>query len=258
MDGNQQITSTQNPHFKRWISLRDSKGMTRHQQCLVSGEKIIHEILSHHPSLGHEFLYSAKIAHKQELPAHIKAYQLAGDLLRSLDTAGTSFPLLICHLKDCASTSLEAPPEGLEVLCPLGDPLNLGAVIRSCAAFGVQKLILLEEAAHPFHPRTIRSSSGAVFNIHIVQGPSIQALTCPDICQWIVAMNLTGQSLTTWQWPQDIRILVGEEGLGLPTGSFPATLTIPQCQNADSLNAAVATSIALYSYRQQFPLPNLE
>ena len=257
MERRQRITSRHNPHFKRWLSLCETKGMTRHQQCLVSGEKIIREILTHHPSLCHEFLHSPKTTHREKFPAHIKSYQLSGELFRTLDIAGTSFPILTCHLKEYSSTTLETPPEGLEVLCPLGNPMNLGTVIRSCTAFGVQTLILLEEAAHPFHPKTIRASSGAAFNQHMVQGPSITDLRSPEISQWIVSLGMKGECLTTWQWPKNIRILVGEEGLGLPEGSFQKTFTIPQSQGVDSLNASIAMSIALFTYRQQFPLSKL-
>ena len=228
--------------------------MTRHQQCLVSGEKIIREMLTRHSSLCHEFLYSPKTFHQLELPAHVKSFQLPGDLFRTIDMTGTSFPLLVCHTKDISSTTLTTPPEGLEVLCPLGDPSNLGTVIRSCLAFGVDTLILLQEAAHPFHPKAIRASSGSVFRQRMVHGPSIQDLTRPEINQGVVSLDIKGESLTTWQWPRNIQLLVGEEGQGVPEGPFQHILTIPQTQETDSLNAAIATSIALFAYRQQFPL----
>ncbi|MGB0911655.1 MAG: TrmH family RNA methyltransferase [Nitrospirales bacterium] len=248
------ITSRQNLHYKRWMSLRESKGMTRHQQCLVSGEKIIREMLTRHSSLCHELLYSPKTSHQHELPSHIKTFQLPVELFRTIDMTGASFPLLVCHTKDILSITLTTPPKGLEVLCPLGDPNNLGTVIRSCLAFGVNTLILLQEAAHPFHPKTIRASSGSVFNQCLAHGPSIQDLTRPEINTWITSLDMKGESLSTWQWSRNMRLLVGEEGLGIPQETFRHTLTIPQTQETDSLNAAIATSIALFSYRQQFPL----
>ncbi len=249
------ITSPQNPHFKRWMSLCETKGIMRHQQCLVGGEKIVRETLQHHSSLCQELLCSPKTAWQQDLPSHVQSFQLSGELLHKIDITGTSFPLLVCHLTPYASAALDTPPEGLEVLCPLGDPLNLGTVIRSCVAFAVDKLILLEEAAHPFHPKTIRASSGAVFNQLLCKGPRMSELTQYESNSWVASLDLKGENLSTWAWPKNIRLLIGEEGLGLPQGQHQQRLMIPQTKALESLNAATAMGIALFAYRQQFPLP---
>ncbi|GJL66577.1 MAG: hypothetical protein NPIRA05_15480 [Nitrospirales bacterium] len=182
------------------------------------------------------------------------AFELTDALFHKIDTIGTSCPLLICQTPKVLSADLSASPEGLEVLCPLGNPMNLGAVIRSCSAFDVQKLILLEEAANPFHPKAIRASSGAVFHQPLYEGPEIRDLTRHELRRWVVSLDLKGKNLSTWQWPKHVRLLVGEEGLGLPDNTFQHTLMIPQSHAIDSLNAAMATSIALFAYRQQFPL----
>ena len=248
------LTSPQNVHFRRWMSLLERKGIKKHRQCLVLGEKIILEMLGQHPTRCHEYLYPSNTQDLPELPEHVNSYRLTHELFRKIDGAGTFYPILVCQTSEYSAISLSTPPEGLEVLCPLGDPVNLGAVIRSCSAFGVQKLILLQEAANPFHPKAIRSSSGAVFNQTMFEGPGIADLTHHEKSKWIVSLDLRGESLATWQWPQNIRLLIGEEGLGLPKRKFKQTLTIPQTKGIDSFNAAIAASIALFAYRQQFPL----
>ncbi|GJL64887.1 MAG: hypothetical protein NPIRA04_35410 [Nitrospirales bacterium] len=221
---------------------------------MVSGKKIVLETLTRHPTFCQELLYSPKTPDPPKLPRHVMAFELAEALFQKIDTVGTAFPLLICQTPKISSADLSAPPEGLEVLCPLGNPMNLGIVIRSCSAFGVQKLILLQEAANPFHPKAIRSSSGAVFNLLIEEGPEIQNLTDHELHRWVVSLDLKGRNLSTWEWPQHVRLLIGEEGLGLPDVTFPHTLMIPQTNTVDSLNAATAASIALFAYRRQFPL----
>ena len=146
---------------------------------------------------------------------------------------------------------LTQPPIGLEILCPIGDPGNMGALLRSCRAFGVRTVILLREAVHPFHPKVIRASSGAVFVQSLNQGCSITELHQPEILKWIHALDMDGEDVSTISWPQHVRLLLGEEGIGIPSFQFQQRLSIPQFHVSIPLNATVASSIALHSYRQQ-------
>ena len=238
------ISSAQNVNFKRWIALHESKGLKKYRQCLVLGKRIVQEILIQHTSHCQELLISSKSGDHPEVPHHLHTYRLADSLFQHLDVTGTASPILVCEFPQWPSVDLSLPPDGLEVLCPLGDPSNLGTLIRSCLAFDVRKLILLREAAHPFHPKAIRASSGMVFDQALYTGPSITGLLNPDISRWIVALDPEGKSLSHWNWPQNARLLVGEEGLGLPKGTYQQTLSIPQAKGLDSLNAATAMSIA--------------
>jgi TrmH family RNA methyltransferase len=143
----------------------------------------------------------------------------------------------------------ESPTEGLEVLAGLGEPSNLGALIRNCEAFGAS-LVLLKECAFPFHPKVIRASSGSVFRVKITQGPSIL-----DLKENLIALDKEGLNIKDFAWPQNARLLVGEEGRGIPEGLKSSTnIQIPMSGRVESLNAVAATSIALFHYRLRHPL----
>ena len=249
------VTSSRNAHCKRWVTLHEAKGIKQHQQCLVSGKKLVQEILTQYPELCLELIHPhAQSTRFVKTTSDIAQYQLSLDLFQKLDLLGTNFPLLICHTPPITSADLTIPPTGIEVLCPIGDPNNLGALIRSCCAFDISKVILLKEAAHPFHPRSIRSSSGTMFHQAMYWGTGITDLKSAQLLRWITALDLKGQKMSKYKWPKDVRLLIGEEGLGIPDFPFKKTLTIPQAKNANSLNATTAASIALFSYRQQHPL----
>jgi len=115
-------------------------------------------------------------------------------------------------------------------------------------------VILLKEAASPFHPKSIRSASGAVLNITFANGPSIQDLHDDKFLSTTVALDVSGKDVTTFRWSKNVRILIGGEGQGLPGGGFPQTAAIPMVKGMHSLNAVVAASIAMYAYRLQHPL----
>ncbi len=247
----QLISSRHNPQFKRWSSLLDSQGVKAHQQCLVSGEKILKEMTQSHENALCEILLPQTQRIGEESLAKSTSFVLSKELFQDLDVFGTKQPLAVFTTTSIPHVDLAQPPLGLEILCPIGDPGNLGALLRSCRAFGVRTVILLQEAVHPFHPKVIRASSGAVFAQPLSQSGSITELHSPEILQWISALDMDGENISTISWPKHMRMLVGEEGVGLPSFSFPRRFRIPQIHPSIPLNAMVASSIALHAYRQQ-------
>ena len=145
----------------------------------------------------------------------------------------------------------EDEPADMLLLVPFQDPANVGAVIRSAAAFGVECAVLLEEAANPFHPKSIRAAGPHVFTIGWRRGPSIRALN--NIGRPVVALAAGGADIETITLPERFALLPGLEGPGVPdTVSADITVAITMAPHVESLNAAVAVSIALYRlYRRR-------
>ena len=246
------IRSSQNAHVKRWVALQDARGIQRFQQCLVLGRKVVRETLVQHPAQCLELIRCARTPVPFPIPRHVNAYALPTPLFEKIDLFGTEAPILVCRVPPVPSADLKAEPQGLEILCPLGDPANVGALIRTAVAMGVKRVILLQESAHPCHPKAIRAASGTTFKVSLGQGPSIRALPAP--ATW-VTLAVQGERLPGFQWPKDIRLLVGEEGPGLPIPSGQR-LAVPMMDSVESLNAVVAVGMALYAYRVQHPLTN--
>ncbi len=133
------------------------------------------------------------------------------------------------------------------------NPANLGACLRSAAAFGVKNVICLKEAASPYHPRTVRGSMGLVFDLNITKGPSIRELAKtlaenPELTKRLVALDMDGTELSKFKWPKDALILIGEEGAGVPESFAGERVRIPMQSGVESLNAAVSAGIALYDW----------
>lgn len=172
--------------------------------------------------------------------------------------------------------------DGLTLVLPLGDPANLGALLRSAVAFGVKRVVLLREATHPFHPKAIRAGSGAQFDLEFFLGPSLTELAeiysthtatfspaaiTPSLTP-LITLDMGGTPINHFTWPKQALLLVGEEGPGLPASLRKSTdystansianstansqiqvISIPKADAIESLNAMVAASIALsHSY----------
>ncbi|MGQ9365539.1 TrmH family RNA methyltransferase [Azospirillum sp. ST 5-10] len=242
------IESPQNPRFKLWESLLESRGLKKHGQFLLAGLKTVPEALARHPDR-----FTAVLSDAPErlagwpLPAGLEVVQLAPALFRRLDAAGTGFPLLLGRVPAMPAADLARPPQGLELVCALSDPSNLGALLRSAAAFGVRRVVLLEESAHPFHPKCLRAAANAQFALTLLRGPRWPALN--DAAGPLVALDGGGADLTRFAWPADLRLVLGEEGQGVPAGLPALRLAVPTTGAVESLNATVAASVALFAWR---------
>lgn len=243
------IESPQNPQFKRWKSLLEGRGIKKHQQFLHAGRKTVPEALRHYPARFQAILFQEEAQLTGwPLPPGLQRYQLGRALFAELDIIGTKAPLLVGNLPELATADLTAPPRGLELVCALGNPDNLGALLRSAAAFGVSRVILLPQAAQPFHPRALRAGANAQFELELLQGPEWQALA--SAAGPLVALDARGEPLSAFAWPRGLRLVLGEEGQGLPSSLALHRLSIPTTGHVESLNATVAASLALFAYFQ--------
>ena len=133
------------------------------------------------------------------------------------------------------------------VIVPWGiqDPGNLGAILRSAAAFGFQEALLGPGCVDPFSPKALRGSMGAAFLLAI-RRPECLLL---DGGKWFALHGGKGAlRLDEAELQEPVRILVGNEGHGWKDMDLPPEvryLAIP-IQGMESLNAAVAAGIACY------------
>ncbi|WP_188261960.1 TrmH family RNA methyltransferase [Azospirillum tabaci] len=241
------IESLQNPQFKLWESLLESRGLKKQGKFLLAGLKTVPEALARWPERFSTLLVTDPAqAEGWRLPTGLEVVQLAPALFRTLDTPGTGFPLLVGTVPDTPSIDLSQPPQGLELVCALGDPNNLGALLRSAAAFGARRVILLDGAAHPYHPKCLRAASNAQFELTLLRGGRWEDVT--RAAGPLVALDAGGADMAAYRWPRDVRLVLGEEGQGIPAALPVQRLSIPTTGAVESLNATVAASVALFSH----------
>lgn len=242
------IDATSNPQYKIWLSLIENSGIKKNGLCLISGRKIVPELLKSRQGIVALLTPSPEALKDLNWPSTTHVFQLKKDLFNSLDVSGTRFPLIVARTPRAATAEIEEPPLGLELVLALSDPNNLGAVIRSAEAFQVKKIILLKECANPFLPKVLRASSGSSFRVPIAFGPSILSIS-KKAASMMLGLDRKGDTLSDFKWPENCRILLGEEGQGLPKDLLLGTsLSIPMAPRMDSLNATVAASIVMYKY----------
>ena len=138
----------------------------------------------------------------------------------------------------------------------LQDPGNVGTVLRTADAFGVDLVVLLEGCADLYAPKTVRASMGAVFRQAAVR---MDAEAFVSFCReknlplWGAALTDTARDLRSV--PLDpAAVLIGSEGHGLSRELLRACdgeIIIPMSGEAESLNAAVAAAIVMWEMQRR-------
>jgi tRNA G18 (ribose-2'-O)-methylase SpoU len=150
-----------------------------------------------------------------------------------------------------------APQPCLLAVCPeLHDPTNLGTLIRTALALGVDALLLGNSCADPLSRRVIRVSMGATLHLPLVQLESLdqQLLRLRDEFQielCATVLDATAEPLERFSRLPRTAVLFGSEGHGLSAeivSLCQRRVTIPMPPSTDSLNAAVAAGIFLYHF----------
>jgi TrmH family RNA methyltransferase len=136
------------------------------------------------------------------------------------------------------------------------DPGNVGAILRSAAAFRVSSVAIGPATADPFSPKAVRASMGAVFTVPVARADDIAALPGTKIALVTRASRPLAEALHRCPTPRDknATLLIGAERDGLPEDvieAADATAHIPIA--TDSLNAAMAATIALYEVTRMAP-----
>jgi RNA methyltransferase, TrmH family len=249
------ITSDSNPQYRRWLELKSSSGIKEHGLYLTSGLKLVPEFLLQRPQeiaaviVPENKSWPEAWPDFQRVQEDFHVFQLSHPLFKELDELGTHAPLLLMKPPLIQPFDLDQPASGRELLVALQDPNNLGALIRVALAFQVNKVILLQESANPFLPKAVKASSGAMAQMPLFKGPSIKSLKVPTSrADDLLVLDSSGQDIGQFQWPKNFRLLIGEEGRGIPLLLKSAkTIAIPIDVRVESLNAITAAAIALYA-----------
>ena len=145
------------------------------------------------------------------------------------------------------------------ILVNPSDTGNLGTIMRSAAAFGYGRIVIVNPGVDPHDPKVIRASMGAYFHLQIETVNSIDELVLePGAIAFVLDENAISldeiaprYNIGNGAVPD---LIFGNEATGLPkdfcakTGATP--VIIPQTDSVDSLNLGVAASIALYTFRR--------
>jgi TrmH family RNA methyltransferase len=186
----------------------------------------------------------------------IRVVVLPDDLFRSISSTESSQGVLALVRPPRWSVEQLFRGESLTVILDgLQDPGNAGAILRAAEAFGATGVVFLKGTVSPFNPKCLRASAGSVFRVPLVAAMDQQLLLAAieqrklDMFALMPAGNL---ELSECNFSHKCAIIVGSEGRGVSDRlrSKAIDVRIPTV-GVESLNAALAAGIALYTARRQ-------
>lgn len=145
---------------------------------------------------------------------------------------------------------------GWVALDAVGNPGNLGAILRTGDAVGCAGVIALGDTTDPYHPAAVRASMGAVFSQRLVRA-SFEEFVRWKRARGYTVIGTSGSARPEYRevaYRAPVVLLMGSERLGLSDEQQAVCdqlVRIPMVGTSDSLNLAVATSVVLYEVFQQ-------
>ena len=253
-----EITSLQNPRIKQIVKLRDDK-KTRRQDGLMLVE-------------GHDEIQLALAAgHKPQTllsAPELVSRQISGDFPETVTVSGAVFDKIsyrenpdgwmgIFPITRTSLNDLKLSTNQLVIIAEsIEKPGNLGAILRTADAAGVDALLLCDPRTDLWNPNVVRASRGTVFSVPVVECDS------PSALEWLKARRMrllaAAPSAEVIYTNVDMRgpaaIAVGTEDKGL-TGFWMSNadlkVKIPMAGRVNSLNVSVSMALVVYEAVRQ-------
>lgn len=251
-----QITSRDNPLFKRLKKLADSARERRLAgQTLLDGTHLLQAYADSGgvPAvlLVQEGVQTGEIAALLDQFAAVTQVELPAVLFAELSPVATPSGLLA--LVDIPRGLPPASPQFGLLLEDMQDPGNLGSVLRSAAAAGVDAVWLSRGCTDAWSPKALRGGQGAHFVLPIVERAELVEVAASFPGQTLAAC-LLGAPLFDIDLHGPIAFIIGNEGAGLSAPLLEAAslrFTIPMTGKVESLNAAAAAAVCLFEKARQ-------
>ena len=260
------ITSTSNPLVRRLRKLRHRKFRDLDGSFLIEGIAHVRQAVEHRAPVE-MILVAPDLLTSKGAWAVVESQRRAGQ--RVVELGREAFESIVerDHPSGLAATvfgtrppvtDLGAEPGSVFVgLHDVGNPGNLGSIIRTVDAIGGNGIVIVGDSTDPQHPAAVKASMGTLFTV-----PVVYAKTLEDLFGWCLMddVRLVTTSVRAEHLIWDVRFelpslfLFGSEAVGLPQEVIhrgDLSVRLPMEGAASSLNLAVAAGVVLYEVERQ-------
>ena len=260
-----EITSHQNQRIKDIIKLKNRRTREKNQKTLFEGYRLISRALDANFSIEECYFCPSMFLGKNEqsllnslLSRGAKLIKVPESILQKMSYRDRPEGLVaVSSIKEHKLEDMPIIKNGLYLVVEaIEKPGNLGSILRSADASGVDGLIICARCTDLYNPNVLRASTGAIFYVPIAECSSEEAIN------WLHSNNINTLAATPHaeksyddiDMTQSIAIVTGAEQYGLTPlwmENSKIKTRIPMCGQIDSLNVAIATSILLFEASRQ-------
>ena len=253
MTSPKKISSAENPRYRSLIKLQQSSRERRKAgRSLLDGAHLVSAYLEH-VGAPETIVVSESSRGDAEIAgllsrAGSESLVIAHGLFRELSSVATPTGI-VAVIETPRAPTLPASPGPCVMLEEVQDPGNLGSILRSTAAAGLQEIYLSRGSVHAWSPRVLRAGMGAHFALRIHEGVDLAALVHAYAGRVLAASRSGGVAVFDAVLHGHIALLFGNEGAGLSEGLQRAAdeiVHIPMPGVAESLNVAAAAAVCLF------------
>ena len=248
------------PELKGVADLRTEKGRERSGQYLVEGVRAVETLVDHARENVVAIYQTEGIEWNRSLltrtPGRIPVRVVSDREMEQISSTKTQQGLLAVAMSRALRINWETAKR-VTLVDAVQDPGNLGALFRTCAAFGFDAIVLGKGSVDPFNPRAARGSAGLVAAMPFETGArleqTIEFLRNKGFC--IVGTSPHGKdTIETVSLKRKVALLVGNEGKGASASVLElcdARVRIPMAGGVESLNVSVAHGILAAGLHQR-------
>jgi TrmH family RNA methyltransferase len=253
------LTSPHNPQLQKVRRAVETGRPLEDGVIAAEGPHLLAEALASAWQVEQVFYSPAAWARHQELIAQaerrrVEITEVAERPFKSIsDTEQNQGLLALLRPPAFTWTQLLESPGPLVILDGIQDPGNAGAIVRSAEAFGAAGLAFTGGCVRISNGKLLRAAAGSLFRL-----PFLENLSSADIIgslghRRLFALTASGRvSLAETDLRKPFALVVGSEGRGVSEAFLSAAQTLSiRTQGVESLNAAIACSIALFEARRQ-------
>ena len=242
----ERITSRKNPLLQQVRKLLSSRKERQSQGLFAAdGTKLLEEAVRYCEGL-HTLILSDGI--QAQVPEHVRLVRVPEDVMESISPmAAPQGAVFLCRMPEKTEFT---PKRGMLLLDGIQDPGNLGTILRTADALNIP-VGLLEGCADPFSHKVVRASMGAVFRTPVMMTTWDEAkekCAAADIAVAVTALDERAVDIRK-EDARSMALVIGSEGQGVRREILEAagqSLIIPMNPHCESLNAAVAATIAMW------------
>ncbi len=258
----EKITSKDNKKLKLMTAAATLKGRKKHGLYLVEGRRMTEEAAADAPGRIRHIFVSETFADGDPLPG-------------ALDKAGFS----VCSVPDrlFRAASDTVTPQGVSALLETGggvpkltddmsrvlildgvsEPGNVGAMLRTAEAAGIDAVYMLSGCADIYNPKAVRSTMGSIFRVKFACGCGLDVIRGLKERGFEIAATELSGSVDLFEYAKEthgkkIAAIIGSEARGVSKealGLSDVRVRIPMDGKVESLNAAVAAGVLMYALR---------